>query len=155
MSILIWFLTVVLVLDCLFLLLLILVQLPKKDAGIGQAFGGATTDALFGAGSGNALTKMTKYATGIFLVLTLGLSILNAHQKNARSTLEENMSKLSKASLPAGNAPTTGSNAVTPLIEATNALLNTNIVVNTNVAAKPAVPAPAAAATNGTTPVAK
>ncbi len=66
-------LTAVLVLDSLFLILLILVQLPKKEAGVGQAFGGGATDALFGAGTGNALTKMTKYAAGIFLVLCLVL----------------------------------------------------------------------------------
>ena len=52
-------LTVILVLDCLFLVLLILIQLPKKEAGAGIAFGGGATDALFGAGSGNALTKIT------------------------------------------------------------------------------------------------
>src|SRR5687767_2181671 len=73
-------LTVFLILDCLFLMLLVLVQLPKKEAGLGQAFGGGATDALFGAGSGNALTKLTKYATGIFFVMTLSLSILHAHQ---------------------------------------------------------------------------
>ncbi|MDR3378172.1 MAG: preprotein translocase subunit SecG, partial [Verrucomicrobiae bacterium] len=55
-------LTFVLVLNCLFLILLVLVQLPKKDAGAGIAFGGGTADALFGAGSGNALTKITKWA---------------------------------------------------------------------------------------------
>ena len=71
--------TVVLVLDSLFLILLVLVQLPKKEAGVGQAFGGTATDALFGAGSGNALTKMTKYATGIFFVLTLGIYIMLNH----------------------------------------------------------------------------
>src|SRR5213075_3012077 len=53
----------------------------KKEAGMGQAFGGAATDALFGAGSGNALTKMTKYATVVFFVLTLSLSLLNASQR--------------------------------------------------------------------------
>ncbi len=78
-------LTVVLVLDCLFLLLLILIQLPKKEAGLGQAFGGSTTDALFGAGSGTALTKMTKYAAVIFFVLTFLLAILNAQQNRART----------------------------------------------------------------------
>jgi len=78
----IYLLTFVLVLDCLLLILLVLVQLPKKDAGMGQAFGAGTTDALFGAGSGNALTKMTKYATAIFFLLTLSLSILNAQQKS-------------------------------------------------------------------------
>ena len=55
-------LTFLLVLNCLLLILLVLVQLPKKDAGAGMAFGGGAADALFGAGSGNALTKITKYA---------------------------------------------------------------------------------------------
>src|SRR5881397_2389236 len=74
------FLTILLVLDCLLLTLLVLIQLPKKEAGMGTAFGGAATDALFGAGSGNALTKLTKYATGIFFILALGLAFLNARQ---------------------------------------------------------------------------
>ena len=82
------FLTVILILDCLFLMLLVLVQLPKKEAGLGQAFGGGATDALFGAGSGNALTKLTKYATGIFFVLTLSLSILHAHQSRGGRAAE-------------------------------------------------------------------
>jgi preprotein translocase subunit SecG len=91
------FLTVLLVLDCLFLMLLVLVQLPKKEAGLGQAFGSATTDALFGAGSGNALTKMTKYSAGVFFILTLSLSILNAqHSKAGKTRLEEQMQKVSK-----------------------------------------------------------
>src|SRR3989441_13051192 len=69
-----------LVIACMLLTLLVLIQLPKKEAGMGQAFGGAATDALFGAGSGNALTKMTKYATGVFLLLTLTLAVMNNHQ---------------------------------------------------------------------------
>jgi preprotein translocase subunit SecG len=79
-------LTAVLVLDCLFLLLLILIQLPKKEAGLGQAFGSSTTDALFGAGSGTALTKMTKYGAIVFFVLTFLLAILNASQSKAKRT---------------------------------------------------------------------
>jgi preprotein translocase subunit SecG len=78
--------TILLVIDCLLLILLVLVQLPKKEAGIGQAFGGAATDALFGAGSGNALTKMTKYATVAFLLLTMCLSILNAQQSKSNKS---------------------------------------------------------------------
>src|SRR3954466_1927551 len=85
LTFLIGFLTVVLVLDSLILVLLVLVQLPKKEAGIGQAFGGGATDALFGAGSGNALTKMTKYTTGIFFALTLLIYVLYNHQARARS----------------------------------------------------------------------
>ncbi|HUR45025.1 MAG TPA: preprotein translocase subunit SecG [Candidatus Saccharimonadales bacterium] len=94
MMILIVFLTVVLIIDCLFLMLLVLVQLPKKEAGMGQAFGGAATDALFGAGSGNALTKMTKYATAIFFVLTLTISILFAqHAKSRGGSLERELQR--------------------------------------------------------------
>ena len=53
-----------------------------------------TTDALFGAGSGNALTKMTKYFTAGFFILTLSLSILNAQQsKSKRSGLERALEK--------------------------------------------------------------
>src|ERR1044071_8861583 len=83
MQLLITFLTVVLVLNCLLLMLLVLIQLPKKEAGAGLAFGGGTTDALFGAGSGNALTKLTKYASASFLPLSLFLGILNPRAHRA------------------------------------------------------------------------
>ena len=78
MSFFIGFLTVVLVLDSLLLILLVLIQLPKKEAGAGVAFGGGATDALFGAGSGNALTKITRYAATVFFSLALLISILYA-----------------------------------------------------------------------------
>src|ERR1700690_56533 len=76
-------LTALLVLNCLLLILLVLIQLPKKDAGAGMAFGGGAADALFGAGSGNALTKITKYATVVFVLLALFLGHLQASLKHA------------------------------------------------------------------------
>ena len=84
MMILTWLLTFLLVLDCCILVLLVLIQLPKKEAGMGQAFGGGATDALFGAGSGTALTKMTKYTAGIFFALTLLLAVMHGHAARAR-----------------------------------------------------------------------
>ncbi len=72
-------LSLVLVLCCLFLGLLILIQLPKKEAGLGQAFGGAATEALFGAGSGNTLTQLTKYSAGVFVVLCVLLAWMTSH----------------------------------------------------------------------------
>ena len=78
---LIWILTPVLIIDCLLLGLLVLIQLPKKEAGMGTAFGGGATDALFGAGSGTVLTKLTKYAAGIFFALVLLLNLLNIRAK--------------------------------------------------------------------------
>ena len=122
------FLSVLLVIDCLFLILLVLVQLPKKEAGLGQAFGSGTTDALFGAGSGNALTKLTKYFTAGFFILTLSLSILNAQQaKSKRSGLERALEKAaaSDSAAPlapaASTAPAPGTPTV-PLVAGTNAL---------------------------------
>jgi len=113
------FLSVLLVIDCLFLILLVLVQLPKKEAGLGQAFGSGTTDALFGAGSGNALTKLTKYFTAGFFILTLSLSILNAQQsKSKRSGLERALEKAAasdSATIPAPAASTAPS-STTPAV---------------------------------------
>jgi preprotein translocase subunit SecG len=84
-------LTVLLVLNCLLLILLVLIQLPKKDAGAGMAFGGGAADALFGAGSGNALTKITKYATVIFFLMALLLGYLQdqLHNRNSASAFEK------------------------------------------------------------------
>ena len=77
MAFIVGILTFVIVLNAILLILLVLVQLPKKDAGAGMAFGGGTADALFGAGSGNALTKITKYAVVVFLLLALFLGYLH------------------------------------------------------------------------------
>ena len=98
MILLIGFLTFVLVVNCLFLILLVLVQLPKKEAGAGLAFGAGAVDTLIGAGSGNALTKLTKYAAGTFLGMAVLLAVLNAqrHQGSARS-LQAELAKKSSA----------------------------------------------------------
>lgn len=76
MAIVIGLLTFVMVVDCVVLILLVLMQLPKKEAGAGLAFGGAATDALFGAGSGTFLTKATKYAAILFFALTIVLALM-------------------------------------------------------------------------------
>lgn len=96
LTVFIWLLTAVLVIDCLFLVLLVLVQLPKKEAGAGLAFGGAATDALFGAGSGTALTKITKYAATIFFVATLTLAVLHSHDKKDSTSAVQELMKTEK-----------------------------------------------------------
>jgi protein translocase SecG subunit len=88
MSFIIGLLTVVLVFNCLLLIFLVLIQLPKKEAGAGLAFGGGATDALFGAGSGNVLTKITKWSAGILFGLSIILAMLNSHQRRAVNTIE-------------------------------------------------------------------
>lgn len=114
-------LTAILFLDSLFLILLILIQLPKKEAGIGQAFGGAATDALFGSGSGNMLTNLTKYAATIFFVLAFGLSIVISHRahkgdRNLRTALQQ------QASVPATSATDGSTNPSQSLATASTVL---------------------------------
>jgi protein translocase SecG subunit len=83
-------LTFLLIVNCGILVLLILVQLPKKDAGAGLAFGGGTADALFGAGSGNALTKITKWATVAFILLAVILGSLETRMSHGNQSEFEN-----------------------------------------------------------------
>ncbi|MFA6543359.1 MAG: preprotein translocase subunit SecG [Limisphaerales bacterium] len=134
-------LTTVLVLDSLFLILLILVQLPKKEAGVGQAFGGGATDALFGAGTGNALTKMTKYAATIFLGLCLVLYVMGGHLRKNGSSVREELKKAGASSVlppkPAAPSTLTAPAATVP---------PPSILTNAPAATAKTAPAPAAVA---------
>ena len=154
MSWIVGILSVFLVITCLLLMLLVLIQLPKKEAGMGQAFGGGTTDALFGAGSGTALTKMIKYTTGIFFVLTLLLWVLKAQEvQHTGSNLEKTMQQLGKTERPAvpPNAAATASKGASSaptnalLLSSTNSSLLSTPATNsaaTNAAPKAATNAP-------------
>jgi preprotein translocase subunit SecG len=145
MSFIIGLLTVVLVLDCLVLILLVLIQLPKKEAGLGVAFGSSATDALFGAGSGTVLTKLTKYAAGTFFALAIVLSIMQSrYHRRTTSEFQQELDKQTRQTSgflvppPAATppAPTAGTNLPT---------LPTAITTNPPAAAPatpPATPAP-------------
>src|SRR5882672_10544453 len=125
MGFLIGLLTVIMVLDCLVLIFLVLIQLPKKDAGAGLAFGGSATDALFGAGSGTVLTKITKYAAGTFFALALILSILqSSYHKSAGAAFTKRLN--APAAIPP--APFTPPPAALPTTNSPTISLNTNSV---------------------------
>ena len=116
-------LTPLLVLNCLFLILLVLIQLPKKEAGAGIAFGGGATDALFGAGSGTALTKITKYSAALFMGLALVLSVLNANRAGERKrSVEEELKKQAASGplvAPAATNKTVPSTPAVPPLQST------------------------------------
>lgn len=120
MMLIIGLLTAVMVMVCLFLILLVLMQLPKKEAGAGLAFGGAATDALFGSGSGNFLTKATKYSVGAFFVLAVVIAILQNHYSKRNLTeFERNLTNpQNQPVMPAPTAP--APKVVTPTTSATN-----------------------------------
>jgi len=149
MLFLIGLLTFVMVLDCVVLVALVLIQLPKKDTGGGLAFGGAATDVLFGAGSGTVLTKVTKYAATAFFVLAVVLSILqSSYHYRTTTAFKAKLTAPGKASLPMAPAPAPSSApAATPTTSATG---NVPVVVppqveETNLPASQTTPPPAPA----------
>jgi len=133
MAFVIGLLTFILVLDCLVLIFLVLLQLPKKEAGAGLAFGGAATDALFGAGSGTVLTKITKYAAGVFFALAILLAAMQRHYSASRTTTFERELGQSKPSATAPAAPAAKPGPAQPA--GTNTILSTTAAEVTNVPA--------------------
>jgi len=126
--------------------------LPKKEAGAGLAFGAGATDALFGSGSGNALTKLTKYTAGFFLVLSLVVGLMHSRLAHAsssdlRAKLAAQKPATSTATTPAAAAPAAVTNQFKPL---TATSTNLNIPIP---AAAPQTNAPAT--TNATVPAAQ
>lgn len=107
MGIVIGLLSFVLIITCLLLALLVLIQLPKKEAGFGMAFGAGAVDTLLGAGGGNALTKITKWVGGIFLGLCILLSFLNSRANSAAAGTKSVRDAAAKAAAAAPAAPVT------------------------------------------------
>jgi preprotein translocase subunit SecG len=141
MQILYIFLTVLIFLDCILLVLLVLLQLPKKEAGAGMAFGGAATDALFGAGSGNVLTKITKYVAGFFFGLALLMAVVSSNRpKTGGALLLQEVTKRGPAPTSQNTPPPTA-----PVAAPTSLLDLSNSTAPAIAPAQPTNSAPAAA----------
>jgi preprotein translocase subunit SecG len=100
------------------------------------AFGGGTTDALFGAGSGNALTKLTKYTATAFFALVIVLAFMKVKEQGAsvsetKRAYEKLRSSTPPPAMPVTSAPEVpGTNAGTaatpaPVTPPQNMLFNT------------------------------
>ena len=110
--------TFVLLLVSLMLIFLVLIQLPKKEAGIGVAFGGGATDALFGAGSGTVLTKATKYAAVTFFALAVIIGAMHSRlNKKPISDFERNVEQQQAAQSTAPTAQPLAQPAAVPAVE--------------------------------------
>ncbi len=81
MNILIGFLIVLEILVSILLTLVILVQPSKSGGGLGGALGGGgMSEQLFGARTGNVLTKATIVLASVFLLNTIGLAVIYSRQ---------------------------------------------------------------------------
>lgn len=135
MSLFIGLLTAVLVVDCLLLILLVLVQLPKKEAGAGLAFGAGAADALFGAGAGNPLTKITKFAAVAFFALLILIALLQKGVKN--KPLDKFKSGVEMENKQAvATQPTVGTPAIAPVSSSNSIPAVAPAAVSTNTAPK-------------------
>ena len=96
-----------LVLVSIFLGLIVLVQKPRSDSGLGTAMGGGVAEATFGAETGNVLTRATIYAAVAFFVI--GFAAYLGHIYMAKHKTKE------VEALPAITAPATPSPEVAPV----------------------------------------
>ncbi len=77
------FISIIYVFVCLFLILVVLLQ-SGKGGGLGSAFGGGTSQQIFGgAGAGNLLTRLTAGFAFTFMALSVWLAFLSSSGEQA------------------------------------------------------------------------
>jgi len=99
MNVLLYFVVVVHVIVCLFLIGVVLIQ-QGRSADLAGAFGGQGSQTAFGPrAAANVLTRLTTWSAIIFMVTSLTLTILYVRSNRSHSVLEG--SKPAPASAPA------------------------------------------------------
>lgn len=84
----IWFLGILHIIVCVLLIAFILLQ-QGKSADLAGAFGGQGSQTAFGPrGATNLLTKLTAWAAAIFMLLSIGLTVLIQRNVGSGSVLE-------------------------------------------------------------------
>ena len=97
----IYFLTTIHVIVCLFMVIVVLLQ-SGKAADLAGAFGGMGSQTVFGPrGSATVLSKATTIAAGLFMVTSLALSIMATRGGGAVPAIFEKKAPAQKG----GNAP--------------------------------------------------
>ncbi len=90
---------------CILVVLIILMQRPSANAGMGAALGGGAAESVFGGESANVLSRMTSTLTVILFILSFGLYLgFVAREKKAPSALDA-ASTAAPATAPAAPAP--------------------------------------------------
>lgn len=105
MNILIVVLTFLLVLVSLFLGLLVLVQKPRSDSGLGTAMGGGMAEATFGAETGNVLTRSTIVLAVAFFILAFGAYLGQIYVAKHKDRSAETLPTAPVSTAPVAPAP--------------------------------------------------
>ena len=95
---------------CILVVLIILMQKPSANAGMGAALGGGAAETVFGGESANVLSRMTTTLTVTLFVLSFGLYLgFVARERKTPTALGVS------ETAPASAAPATAPAATTPL----------------------------------------
>ena len=81
--------SIALLLLCAWLILLILMQKPSANAGMGAALGGGAAESAFGGEASNVLTRWTVFGVIGFFVLTLTLSLAQIYRHHHNENKKE------------------------------------------------------------------
>jgi preprotein translocase subunit SecG len=127
---------VALFLVCILVVLVILMQRPSANAGMGAALGGGAAETVFGGESANVLSKMTTTLTVILFVLSFGLYLgFVAREKPSVKALD--------AAATAAPAAPAAAAAAAPAAPAPVAKPQSTPAPAASTPVKPAAPAPA------------
>jgi preprotein translocase subunit SecG len=138
---------VALFLVCILVVLVILMQRPSANAGMGSALGGGAAETVFGGESANVLSKMTTTLTVILFVLSFGLYLgFVAREKPVTKALDAKATTpVASPAVPTATAPAAPKAPVaTPTAPAPAAAKpQSTPAPAATTPAKPAAPAPA------------
>lgn len=81
--------SIALVVLCGWLILLILMQKPSANSGMGAALGGGAAESAFGGEAPKVLTRWTVYGVSTYFILTLALSIAQIYRYHHQSKKAE------------------------------------------------------------------
>ena len=89
------------VIVCIALIMIVLLQ-TGKGADMGAAFGGGSSQTLFGTtGASTFLSKATTMAAIVFMLTSLALAYISSHQSGSSIMMEEKVPIEQKAETPA------------------------------------------------------
>ena len=74
---------------CAWIILLILMQKPSANAGMGAALGGGAAESAFGGEASNVLTRWTVFGVIGFFFLTLFLTLAQVYNHHKNTTVAE------------------------------------------------------------------
>ena len=81
--------SIALVFLCAWLILLILMQKPSANAGMGAALGGGAAESAFGGEASNVLTRWTVYGVIAFFLITLFLTLGQIYRHHHDKAFQE------------------------------------------------------------------